>query len=153
MDIDELRALLESGSDEQKLFALKEVRNRISNGETFSFFDLAKALVESGNNDIRWQAIIVIGEYIPRGHRNEDIWNVIVQHLGIDEDMQDALATVLLEHLLEHHFDWTVNKIESALEHDGAWLVDVVKRCWRFGQPEHQWHRIENLIERYEKRA
>ncbi|WP_410959425.1 hypothetical protein, partial [Salmonella sp. SAL4433] len=80
-------------TDADKLAALKQMRGEITEtGEPAKHFDLAKQLVGSTNNDIRWQSLIVIGEYLPSGTRNEDIWDIIISYSGIDDDMQDALA-------------------------------------------------------------
>jgi hypothetical protein len=58
--------------------------------------------VEEGQ-DPRWQAIIAVGEHIESDP--EVVWSFI-RRWGShrQEDLRDAVATCLLEHLLEHHF-------------------------------------------------
>ena len=57
--------------------------------------------VEDGH-DPRWQAIIDLSEYL--GSDPEPIWKFLEElHDTKDEDLQAALTTCLLEHLLEEH--------------------------------------------------
>lgn len=146
MAFDLLKKVLSSGSDEEKIAAFKSMRRQIADGEPTVFFDLAKDHVTDRNSDVRWQAIIVLGEYIPSGRRNEDIWNFIVQCCGIDDDMQDALATILLEHLLEYDVHRTIDRIKAAPPQKAAPLLDVLERCWQFGQPESTWRQVREIL-------
>ena len=145
-DLDPLGRTLASGTDEEKLAALKQMRSRVCDGEPRRFFDLARREVVSSNNDIRWQSLIVIGEYIVSGKLNEEIWSVIVEHCGADDDMRAALATILLEHLLEHDFGHTVERIRDAMTEGSPQLLDTVRRCWRFGQPPGKWRDFQEMI-------
>ena len=62
--------------------------------------------VEEGR-DPRWQAIIDVSEYL--GSDPESIWTFIEElHDTQDEDLQSALATCLLEHLIEQHPQYQV---------------------------------------------
>jgi hypothetical protein len=52
------------------------------------------------DNDIRWQAAVVIGEFIDS--EPDRVWEIIVAHSdSADADLRTAVATVLLEHLLQ----------------------------------------------------
>jgi hypothetical protein len=66
-----------------------------------------------GDIDPRWQAIIAVGECIEDDP--EPIWP-FVRRWGSteDEDLRMAIATCLLEHLLEHHFDRFISRVEEA---------------------------------------
>ncbi|NLY00166.1 MAG: hypothetical protein GXY83_29050 [Rhodopirellula sp.] len=147
VELDQFDRVLASGSDEEKIAALKSMQGQIADGEPVDFFDLARRQVADKNTDVRWQALIVIGSYIPFGRRNEEIWNLIVEFCGIDDDMQDALATVLLEHLLEHDFDRTVERIKTAIPVRSVPLLGLLERCWQFGQPEAKWRQLRQIIE------
>ncbi len=149
VELDQFDKVLASGSDEEKITALRNMQGRIADGEPAGFFDLARRHVADKNTDVRWQALIVIGSYIPFGRRNEEIWNLIVEFCGVDDDMQDALATVLLEHLLEHDFDHTAERIKSALPKRTGPLLEVLKRCWQFGQSEAKWPQLRQIIDSY----
>ena len=145
----EFQAALASGSDEEKIAALRSMQGQMADGEPSGYFDLAKKYIADRNADVRWQAIIVIGEYIPSGRRNEEIWNLILDFCGLDDDMQDALATVLLEHLLEHDFHPTVDRIKTAIPVRAAPLLALLERCWPLGQSEADWHQLRQIVESY----
>ena len=52
-----------------------------------------------------------------------------------DEDLRSAVATVLLEHLLEHHFDAIISRVENAALNN-EFFADSVCRCWKLGQAD-----------------
>ena len=55
-----------------------------------------------------------------------------------DNDLRAALATCLLEHLLEHHFQLLFPLVERAAREDRS-VARLVALCWTFGesaQPE-----------------
>lgn len=149
----ELRCVFSSGNDNQILSALRQMRESLSNDEPSWYFDLAREQVGSCNNDVRWQSIIVIGEYIPFGKRNDEIWDILIEFGGRDDDMQDALATVLLEHLLEYDFERSVDRITLTLQACSSAsadiLVDLLRRCWPFGQAERKWQKVQEIIKHW----
>ena len=49
------------------------------------------------------------------------------------EDVRTAIATCLLEHLLEYHFDTISPKAESAAR-SNALFGKTAAQCWKFGQ-------------------
>src|SRR6476619_5416805 len=72
-------------------------------GRRAAYLTLARDLITDKNNGCRWQALIVIGEFITT--EPETVWEVTREYgISDDEDMRNGVATVLLEHLLEHHF-------------------------------------------------
>ena len=82
--------------------------------------------------DPRWQAIIAVGEYIES--EPEAVWSFIVRWGDhSQEDLRDAVATCLLEHLLEHHFSDYFPRVEQ-LAFDRPLFADMFQRCWKFGQ-------------------
>ena len=85
-----------------------------------------------GERDPRWQAIIAVGEHIET--HPEEVW-MFARRWGAspDKDLRMAVATCLLEHLLEHHFDLLIDRFESATR-EGRLFADAVSRCWPFGQ-------------------
>jgi hypothetical protein len=57
-----------------------------------------------GGTDPRWQAIIAVSEFIE--DHPEPVWSFIVRWgSSPDDDLRMAVATCLLERLLEFHFD------------------------------------------------
>jgi hypothetical protein len=84
--------------------------------------------------DPRWQAIIKVGEFIE--DEPEPVWEFVSRWGATeDDDLQAALSTCLLEHLLQHHFDQFIGRVEEAA-HASASFARVVSRCWKFGQAE-----------------
>ena len=87
-----------------------------------------------GASDPRWQAIIAVAEHIPT--EPEGVWTFVRQWGSYpQDDLRDAIATCVLEHLLEHHFDTMFPRVEAWARSDPA-FADTVSRCWAFGQGE-----------------
>jgi hypothetical protein len=86
--------------------------------------------------DPRWQAIIEVSEYIWSGPEEavEAVWCFTRRWGGHpQEDLRDAIATCLLEHLLQHHFAAYFPQVEQLALADPL-FGDTFERCWQFGQ-------------------
>jgi hypothetical protein len=71
-----------------------------------------------GDDDPRWQAIIEVSNFIEA--EPEPIWAFIVRWGSHpDADLRDAIATCLLEHFLEHHFEQYFPLVEARAAEDG----------------------------------
>lgn len=82
--------------------------------------------------DPRWQAIIAVGEFIES--EPETIWPFIERWgSSADEDLQDAIATCLLEHLLEYNFATYFPKVKS-LAVANPFFGRTFCVCAKFGQ-------------------
>jgi hypothetical protein len=82
--------------------------------------------------DPRWQAIIQIGHFIESAP--DPVWSFIeTWGRAEDPDLRMAVATCLLEHLLECHFDRFISRIEDTAMRDPL-FADTVSSCWKFGQ-------------------
>lgn len=96
--------------------------------------DIEKRL-GSINEDERWQAAIAQGE-----HCETDpafIWPVVVQWGRCeDEDTRTAIATCVLEHILEHHFDTYFPKVQEIVSSGNRAFAETFSLCWKFGQSE-----------------
>jgi hypothetical protein len=87
-----------------------------------------------GARDPRWQAIIVVGEFIE--DEPEAVWSFIVRWgASPNEDLRTAIATCLLEHLLEYHFDRFIVRVEQRALADRL-FGDMTRGIWKFGQSE-----------------
>ncbi len=85
-----------------------------------------------GENDPRWHAIIAVGEYV-ESHPH-DVWQFVARWgKSEDRDLQIAIATCLLEHLLEHHFELLFPAI-SALANSDRNFAHAFLACWKLGQ-------------------
>ena len=87
--------------------------------------------------DPRWQAVIQVGHFVPE--EPEAVWPFALRWgSSEDEDLRTAVATCLLEHLLEYHFDLIFPRVEAAAK-SNAYFADTTAQCWKFGeakQPE-----------------
>jgi proteasome lid subunit RPN8/RPN11 len=89
-----------------------------------------------GEIDPRWQAIIAIGEFIDS--EPEAVWTFISRWGGYpDSDLRMAIATCLLEHLLEYHFDAFFPRVEQRALAD-ALFAKTFCSCWKFGQAKNR---------------
>lgn len=87
--------------------------------------------VEKGQ-DPRWQAIIAVGEFIESDPAA--VWAFIRRWGGHpQEDLRSAIATCLLEHLLEYHFAVYFPQVEQVALMD-LLFGDTFQRCGQFGQ-------------------
>ena len=85
-----------------------------------------------GKRDPRWQAIIRVGEFIET--QPEPVWQ-FAHRWGkhAQADLRIAVATCLLEHLLEHHFELLFPRVRRAAT-ESRRFADTVGSCWWFGQ-------------------
>jgi hypothetical protein len=87
-----------------------------------------------GETDARWQAVIAVADFIETDP--EEVWSFILRWgCSEDEDLRAAIATCALEHLLEHHFDRFIARVEDAARGNPL-FASTVSSCWKFGQSE-----------------
>jgi hypothetical protein len=95
---------------------------------------LPGAAAPEGENDPRWQRIIEIGMHIESDP--EPIWEFVARWGSHkDEDLRSAIATCLLEHLLQHHFDLIFPRVQSLVQTDPL-FANTFTMCWKMGQAE-----------------
>jgi hypothetical protein len=84
------------------------------------------------SEETRWQATIALGEFVYL--QPEDIWPLVLKHgsrgLG---DARMAIATCVLEHILEHHFDAFFPRVAEAAR-SSRWFANTTCSCWQMGQ-------------------
>ena len=94
-----------------------------------------------GQEDVRWQAIMAVGNYTESSP--EEVWQFARKWGNCpEEDVRDAIACCLLEHLLEHHFASMFPRIERAVQEE-LLLADTFCRCWKFGEAQASDHSDE----------
>lgn len=104
------------------------VREAIENAEAI----LPGMVAPEGQEDPRWQAIIAVGNFVE--DEPESVWTFVErwgQHP--DEDLRTTIATCLLEHLLEYHFDLIVPRVEH-LARSTSYFAQTVRMCSLFGE-------------------
>ena len=98
-----------------------------------------------GENDPRWQAIMELAEYVESNP--EEVWAFACKWGGHpQEDIRNAIACCVLEHLLEHHFQSIFPRVEEMVKKDNL-FADMFCRCWKFGASEKDENarKIDNL--------
>ncbi|HEX7858730.1 MAG TPA: hypothetical protein VF773_00225 [Verrucomicrobiae bacterium] len=86
----------------------------------------------SRNERTRWQAAIALGEFAKS--RPEKIWPLVLKHGSRRHaDARMAIATCVLEHILEHHFDTFFPRVAQAAL-SSRWFGDTFNSCWLMGE-------------------
>ena len=140
--------LLAAGSDpDQRLLALALIRKQIGQGEPPEpYLHIARALVPDPDNTCRWQAMIVVGEAISSSPQS--VWEVIHERgSSSDKDMRTAVATVLLEHLLEEDFSTYFPKVRDRVLSGDRLFADTLKMCWVHEPDSPQRLKIQHLLD------
>ena len=89
--------------------------------------------LSSQDEDTRWQAAIVLGAYSETDP--EAIWPLTVKHgSSNNEDTQTAIATCVLEHILEYHFQAFFIRVQHLIQHGNSNFAGTFLICWQFGQ-------------------
>jgi hypothetical protein len=148
MPLRELKQLVASRSGAQRLFALFVMREQLAvSGLIKGYFRLAEGLVLDRDNNCRWQALIVIGEFLKQDPAL--VWPVIRIHaVSKDDDMRTAVATVLLEHLLEYHLSRYWHRVRRAALTESPLFADTLSRCAHFGLAQPHSREIRSVVAR-----
>src|SRR4051794_12127373 len=90
--LSELQRLLGSRRPEQRLLGLVLMRQQLAAGPgARAYLRLARQLILDRDNTCRWQALIVIGEFI--GTDPEAVWRVVRRHgRAADADLRAGVS-------------------------------------------------------------
>jgi len=97
----------------------------------------------------RWQAAIALGEFAASDP--ERIWPLVVKHGSRRHaDARMAIATCILEHILEYHFDVFFPRV-AVTARSCRWFRTTFGWCWQMGQAElprnaRRWRRLEREL-------
>jgi hypothetical protein len=129
----ELRIELRSRDRDRRVRALLRIRHQIErSGLREGYFDLARKHVCDSDSTCRWQATIVIGEFIPT--QRDRVWGVALELAKSRvADVRMASSTVLLEHLLECHPRIMIPRFRTELAQGSEMFRRSVGSCWNFG--------------------
>ena len=116
--------------------------------------DLEKIDEEIGSPDenTRWQAVIALAEHGHCEHAPDVIWPLVVKWGSSEnEDVRTAIATCVLEHILECHFDEYFEKTAVLVRSGNKEFGDTLSRCWKFDNaniPENneRWDDLDKFI-------
>ena len=102
----------------------------------------------SSDEDTRWQAAIALGEYCEDAPKV--IWPLTVKWGSCEnEDVRTAIATCVLEHILEYHFAVYFPKAALIIRGGNKLFADTLSGCWKFGQAKLPQN--AKRLERFEK--
>jgi hypothetical protein len=134
----ELRGLLGSRRPAHRLLGLVLMRQQLATGTgARSYLRLARPLVADRDNTCRWQALIVVAEFIAA--EPEAVWRVVQRYGRVaDADLRAGISSVLLEHLLDQHARRFIPRVRAELQRGNAAFADTVARCWSFGRRDVQ---------------
>ncbi len=103
-------------------FLTREVLKEIETGLT------------SGDEDRIWKAAVRLGDFVEE--EPGPVWELVEKWGAADNaEVRMAIATCVLEHLLEHHFDRFFAPVER-LAMANYRFADTFSSCWNFGQSE-----------------
>jgi len=93
----------------------------------------AEADFASADEDTRWQAAIAIGVFSEA--YPEAIWPLVEKWgSNADEGTRAAVATCVLEHVLEAHFQPFFTRTAALINHGNAFFADTFCGCWKLGE-------------------
>jgi len=92
-----------------------------------------------GETDPRWQAIMKIEDFVES--EAEAIWPFAQKWGSVanEPDLNAAIATLLLERLLQHHFQLIFPRVSSAVRESPA-FADAFSICYKLGQAKQPGH-------------
>jgi hypothetical protein len=124
------------------------VERAIAHAETL----LPGSPAAEGEVDRRWQAIIRVGEFIES--EPEAVWAFVVRWgKHAQTDLRMAVATCLLEHLLDAHFEMMLPRVREAAM-GSVRFAKTLEACWSFGRAGAvgNWQRVERVTREARRR-
>src|SRR5207248_1760844 len=100
-------------------------------------FDLERLDLDMASVDKnrRWQAAIALGEFCEDAP--QVIWPLVLKWGSSSEaDTRTAIATCVLEHILEHHFAEFFPLVCDVIDKGDRAFCDTFSQCWQFGQAQ-----------------
>jgi DNA-binding XRE family transcriptional regulator len=100
----------------------------------------------------RWQAAILLGDYCKSDP--EIVWKLCVKWGSVrNADTRMAIATCVLEHLLEHHFDPYFSKTVRLVKQGNKQLGSTLRSCWQFNQTKRNTEKFNKFVKWFSKMA
>ena len=118
--------------------------------EVAAVLDRADADFASADEDTRWQAAIAIGAFSET--YPEAIWPLVEKWgSSADEDTRTAIATCVLEHVLEARFQPYFARTAALINCGNAFFADTFCGCWKLGEAKEGQNSAK--FDRLEKKA
>jgi len=129
LSVDQLGELAKFPDADKRLLALALMKKQIRLGDNpIYYFRLGRKLVSDSDNNCRWQSLIVIADLIEA--KPDLVWEVVSEFGDSDDDdMRMAIATILLEHLLDHDFGRYFPKVQEEIRNKRYRFIDTLGNC------------------------
>jgi len=129
------KARKHQGKYEDILLMSKPLKNGMTKKQLKEHLKVFERNLASRNEKLRWQGAVELGEFLK--DYPELVWSMVVKYGSKpNEDLRMAVATCLLEHLLEHHFKKYLPKVEKIILSGNRNFRDTFKHCWKYGQAQ-----------------
>lgn len=113
----------------QRLLALMLMQQQAGQRKLQSYLDFGRDMIDDLDNDCRWQALILVGKYIQT--KPKVVWETVKKYgVSDDDDMRAGVASVLLEHLIEHHPSY--RRLSERIARKSKPFEDTLRMCWDF---------------------
>ena len=126
--------------------AVALIQKQVTAGEPLQeYIPILRSLVADPDHSCRWQSQIQLSEVIWSG--DPDIaWEVVVEHADSeDEDLRAAIACVLLEDLLDEHFDDYFPRVREMALQGSPRIINTISTCWLNDVGQRK-RRLQNLV-------
>jgi hypothetical protein len=121
--------MLASRRASDRLLALLLMREQLLEGKPEAYLGMARGAVEDTDNNCRWQALIVVSEFIP--YNAEAVWRVAARYAeSRSKDMRTAVTVLLLEELLVHDFETYFPRMVKRIEAGSRYMRSLLPGCW-----------------------
>jgi len=145
LTVKEISALYEGLTEEHIIGVLEFLSKSAGLERTVQYRILAaEALLPGkpapkGETDPRWQAIMKIEDFVES--EPEAIWPFAKKWGSVanEPDLNAAIATLLLEHLLQYHFQLIFPRVVAAVRESPA-FADAFSICYKLGQADEPGH-------------
>jgi hypothetical protein len=151
--IRDLRDELQNPVRDRRLLALVRIRRQIErDGVRRGYFSLVEPLTLDPDSNCRWQATIIIGEFIET--HPDKVWRV-ARALGrsAKADIRMAASTVLLEHLLERYPSRMGSLFKKELKRQDHRFASAISSCGNFGKTSAAKREIQRVIDLAKERS
>lgn len=145
LSISDLKSLSTSSRYQDRLRALKYMRNNVYEGVPKSYLKIAASMICDRSESCRWQSAIVVSEYLD--YSEELVWSIVNRYIkkgnikGVD-----SVSTVLVEHLLERNFDKYFQRLKAHWLSGNRLVVEILEHCWAFGDAKARWGEVEEFL-------
>ena len=134
-------------NSDQRLLGLVAMRVLIEAAASPStFLEIAPPLIGDPDSTVSWQACIIVSESVQSSP--DAVWHAILDHCDSpDEDLQAAISCVLLEDLLDAHFEEYFPRLKREFQSGHTGLQRLLHTCY-LDMTSRQQSQVERFLKR-----